>query len=221
MELKESVLELREKINKISNGFDMRYFHNLCYNKLINISKQKGYSSLYSSKALNFLHLRPFLSVLDDGSYVGFMFNFTSDTIKNIKKNGIKINILVFCPIKTKGGTIYFQNNNNKKKLCWTAHSFDRFKERIMGGKGDREDSIRCFFKKMIVSSYACDVKQEQTTGTIRTAFSEGMCVGEIYEDMVLYKTFISTDMFNDKQKRWIEYAEKNELFENCLEGEY
>lgn len=103
--------------------------------------------------------------------------------------------------IKTTKGSIYLMPAHDKDLICYTAHFFDRYKQRINDNKiKTRSDAIKHFMKSNIC--------QDNLKAYVKTKSNElvlqmnnGIGLGIPLNPIALITTFISNNMLNDKQK--------------------
>lgn len=198
---KEYIQELGNKLMRIKTP-DEETLRVLSLNKLEAIAKSKGYDAVYTKKASSFLIGKAFATELDDGGIFCY-------GLSEVSKKGVSIHANLVYPIKTSGGTVYV----HKKKMvcyCWTAHFFDRYLQRSsVPKKQTRKNAIKDFLKEILKSG---TLFNQNPTGGIRIFFKNGVCLGRHYAEkaenemqVVICKTFVSTEMFNAEQKKIVE----------------
>jgi hypothetical protein len=172
-------------------------------NKLRHIAKERGYDSTHSKKARVFFDNRVFVTE-KDGMYLAYKMD------KLFKEPFFDSISFHFYEIKTSGGLVYTQppEANDKRKpaqhICFTAHVFDRFGERVIG-ETNRKKTIKLFLTEMLVSGFLEDTKKvsaayENGIGPIAIFTKSGMILGDYKHEktpdgkdvsIVLYKTFV------------------------------
>ena len=163
------------------------------FKKLQEIAKNKGYSSIGSKKALDFLINRPFNMDIAGGIYF-----YKLDEVD--KKGGMAIKENFVFPIKTKGGIVYVTSYNNDKLshkntyVCFTAHFFDRYAQRKHNVS--RKQAVKEVFKNIL-----------ENTGMVGNRdifFENGVGLGESFSNDVIkvsiFKTYYSHDMIKPNQ---------------------
>lgn len=165
-----------------------------CNRKIDNIITGK-FKSINSRKAKLFLKNRMFGSTYEDA-----FFFFSVDFInENTKQERIEATTVYLLPIKTKGGTIYAARNKFGIYTGITAHFFDRYVKRT-GRNLTRKEAIKSFSKDALLTGTLMGLEKLKD-GYIHMFIKDGVCLGEHCDNITLFKTFVSNDMFNQEQK--------------------
>jgi len=215
-ELSERDVKYAESLYGILHSLKKPELQNLVVEKLHSICKQRGFQSLKSKKALSYFKDKAFVTDFENG----FVCYKISESPKT-KKEAL-VDFLYFHVLKTGGGKIYVEEQEKDRVyFCWTAHFFDQYIKRMELEKETRKNSVRTFMKDFMMNDPVNDVKEHTLHGTISTFFKTGVCLGHYYivkcvnsnehlpKMIILFKTFVSNDMFHAGQKRALKNAEE------------
>ena len=180
---------------------------------------ERGYKKTYGKKAKIYTLNRVFTYKIQD-YIVGLK-------ITSHFKKGYNCSFMVLLEIPTpKGrvyadlrGTEYNDNDNSLAYAIYTAHFFDRYKERL-GLTGDREAIIDKFIKEEL-SSIKRGSDLEQKGYKVMYNLSQGLALGVSCADGVLLKTFISNNEVNSYQKKKKEELEDMMLWHDLEDEDF
>jgi len=214
-----------EEKNNIKNRFLESYkLHNLIFEnhkpyrmdsleteateKLRNLLLAKGYKKPHGKKARLYSLNRAFIFSID--KYLV--------AVKPTKydKKGAECSFLIMLGLTTERGAIYvdlrssYSNENDLAYSAYTAHFFDRYKERL-GLEGSRESIVKIFMKKELTAVNVGSSLEYQGEKVIYN-LSNGLALGIASGEGILLKTFISENEINSFQER-----KKQELDEMML----
>lgn len=192
------LLNLKKQLSTV-HIMGEKSLQDISYNKLIGIAKEKGFKDIRSKKAIEFMTGRAFVTKTTE-AYVVYM-------ASEILQHGFHTKIMAIYSKKTPNGTVYFSYLPESGYMCWTAHFFDRYDERVTG-KGKREKAIRSFLKDFVMGGWLEDTNkfnraERQRKGSVAVYFGTGAMLGnrDAENGITLWKTFVSKDMLRDDQK--------------------
>lgn len=192
---KEQFDEIIAKCRNISQIDEKKY----AMNKLVNIAKERGYSSIKSKSLCG----KTFVSEEPEFFIVYGM---------NDKENYFT---MILYKIKTTGGLLYVTFLRHEvtgfiTSICFSSHVFDRFLQRTGLDKKRRSDSVRAFLKEIIGNGALTKTSTKKLSlNFLATLFmNNGLLLGEGMFDhqqgkaVVLYKTFVSEDTVRTDQEK-------------------
>jgi len=190
--------QLNKSINKHRDKFPLDLeMTSFTTTKICSVAKNQGYTSTYSKKAKLFLKNKAFCCEWKNGILIYKLVD------SFLRKDGITEEIrtlgIHLLSISTNNGIIYVTKTNSHI-ICWTAHFFDRYSERI-NKQLSRNDSIKEYMKNQLIHGNLID-SDNIKNGVIRYFCKDGIALGETNGQIVLYKTFVSNDMFNYNQHK-------------------
>jgi len=155
-------------------------------------------------KAQEYVKNRAFVSIQDN---CHIMYTCVYDD----KNGGYRFMIALLYQIKTTGGKIYvlYANKDSDAKYdCFTAHYFDRYAERLGITKtryeaiSKRDQIIKLWSEKFILNnrSWVEIIKEKDGSETMLDYHPDGLGIGTIENNIILFKTFISNNLLKQNQ---------------------
>ena len=197
---------LNKKIEKNKDRFPIdSELINFATDKVCFLAINNGYSSTYSKKAKLFFKNKAFYCEWKEGILVYRLIDsFLKKDKINVELRTLGIHLL---PITTNKGMIY-STTTKAGNICWTGHFFDRYAERI-NKPLDRKNAIKEFMKNQLLYGNLTDF-DKFNEGIIKYYHKDGIGLGVTNGKIILYKTFVSNDMFNFGQKKTLEKLKEN-----------
>lgn len=167
--------------------------------KVLNVLSSQGFKRPDSVKAREFIEKKPLVYDLKDGKFLAIYVIYNPDMNAMYRQ---------FIAAKTKSGTVYVENTEDKKH-GFMSHLFDRFATRT----GEctliqRNKAIRRYLQTDELSPdgkiVAC-LDVDADTKKILSLHPLGVCLGVEYKEYVIHKTFILYSMMSGKQKKVVE----------------
>lgn len=170
--------------------------------QLCDLLLKKGFTKVYGKKARAYTEGKAFVFKEDD--------YLIAIKITEYFKKGMNCSYLFFLEIPTPKGKIYadlrkggeFSPENDLDYVAYTAHFFDRYKERL-NLEGDREQVVKKFMKTELESTLKGSSLEYVDGHRVIYNIKKGLALGVGFSDIgILLKTFISENEINSFQER-------------------
>lgn len=194
---KEKIHKHSEIVCSIKENFktSLEEIDQSCLFELMAHLKNKGYTKTHGKKASSYATGRTFVYRIDN-LHIGF--------IPYATKKGYHFYTMYLLEVPSNKGKIYAvlttANVNdliNEPIIVYTAHFFDRYQERLGLPSSSRDKTIEHFIKK----SHTLEVGSRSEGTRSMMYLEDGLALGEIIDNILLNKTFISDEEINSFQE--------------------